>query len=219
MDKNSAKSRERKQKKWRKFKKKYAWVWQLFLALLAVAICALVIYNAITNAQDKTEEVEDVPVFWEYDEDGRPYIDDYTYITFYERADENSPVIERRYMPENAPEYSYTYVYDDVGRLVRRNRFDAEGLLTGFSAYLYDQNGVNYRTDSYVDDEFEGYFLNTYDAAGKKTEVARYDTDETLIERFVYEYDASGDPTLVTQYSADGTVLGTRDYSLEIDKE
>lgn len=215
MAKKSAKQRRQK---WKKWQKKYAWVWRLFLMVLAVAVCGLVIYNAISDAADKTEPKDDVPLFWEVDEQGRPYIDDYTYVTFYERQDVNSPVVERRYLDTGGKvAYSYTYVYDDAGRLVRRNRFDVNTLLTGFSAYLYDEAGRNYRTDCYEDDEFDGYFLNAYNASGHKTEAARYDENNALIERFVYTYDASGKPASVTQYSADGTVLGTRDYDIALD--
>ncbi len=206
-----------RQQKWRKFKKKYAWMWQLFLMLLAVAVCALLIINAIAQA-GKPEEEDDVPIFWEYDAQGRPYIDDYTFITVYEREDLNAPVVERQYFgADGAIAYSYSYVYDAEGRLIRRNTYDPNTLLIGFSEYLYDQNGRNYRTNCYEDDEFVSYFLNTFDMAGNKAEAAEYDEHDALIERWVYAYDRDGEPESVTLYSADGAVLGTRDYDISLD--
>ena len=197
-------------KKKKSLKKKYGWVWWLFLLLLAVAVCVLVIVRQIRTRADAADDGTEIVVYFEYDSEGRPTVTEDNICTVYAAEDLNSTVLERQYLnSDGSVAYSYSYVYNDAGRLIRRNKFDSAGLLSGFSEYEYDDAGRNTRINCYEDDEFSCYFLNTFDDSGRKSEAAEYDPDGTLIERWVYAYDRHGDVASITLYSASGAVLGT----------
>ncbi len=197
-------------KKTKNWKKKYGWVWWLFLLLMAIAVCVLVVMRQIRARAAVVDEEDEIVVYYEYDDEGRPTVTEDNICTVYAAEDLSSTVLERHYLNnDGSVAYSYSYVYNDAGRLIRRNKLDSAGLLSGFSEYEYDQTGRNTRINCYEDDEYKCYFLNAFDGNGRKTEAAEYDPDGTLIERWVYEYDRHGDIVTITLYSASGAVLGT----------
>lgn len=108
--------------------------------------------------------------------------------------------------------WSHVYQYDDLGRLSGVTSYNAAGEQTGFVEVLYDANGRQIQSYSWISSSGEGGgtvdpVIYRYDAAGKLEREELYFGGDEMDLYVVYQYDQTGREIRSDSYDPGGTLM------------
>lgn len=114
------------------------------------------------------------------------------------------------------------YYFDENGNTLRSIYRPKDGSYTeSESVYTFDENGNRLTGYSYTDGALDSYWVDTYDAQGRKIHTAEYLPDGTLDREWRYEYDDEANTMTfykpngtrrVEYYLGDGQIHAVEDY-------
>ena len=94
---------------------------------------------------------------------------------------------------------------NDSGKLVKENRYSANGELSGYYEYEYDSNGNMTKGRVYTaNGELLSYYEYEYDSNGNRTKESGYYASGELSCYWEFEYDSNGNMTKWSEYNANG---------------
>ena len=150
--------------------------------------------------------------------------------------DENNLLIAITDYDINGVYYFYQYTYDDSGKILKEERYDAYDDLMNVLLYFYDERGFKIRSEEldsegncissyeyinnedgkpveqkvFSENELSSHAKITYDENGNPTQSWLYDGEENLVQTNQIAYNANGDPKELVQN--DLTASSTKKY-------
>ncbi|MBR5640654.1 MAG: tetratricopeptide repeat protein [Firmicutes bacterium] len=102
---------------------------------------------------------------------------------------------------------SCAVTFDDNGRPIRNDYYNADGSDKEYQTMEYDDRGLEVKRCTYTDGALRRIFLTYYDDNGKETGYDVCDANGTLLNRWKYDFDDTGNVIQENCYGPDGTLL------------
>lgn len=123
------------------------------------------------------------------------------------------PIREDYYNAENVLYLYNIMIYDEQGRLIRRESYNPDGVLQTYAICTYDDSENSQREDYFnADGTSSGFNVYFYDEYAHLLRQDFYNGDGILTDYDIHTYDEQGNWLGFKHYNADGTLNDSRIY-------